>query len=123
MQEPRAAIELFMVEVRVADWEASGRWYVEVLGLRPVLEDRGRRFLLLEAGSGRLALKEGPASADRGAVRLDFQVGDVDATRGRLLALGSRSARSPRATRGIARPGWLDPEGTPIRLFCWVAKG
>ncbi len=77
MQETHPPIELFMVEVRVADLATAGRWYVDSLGLRPVLDDPDGRFLLLDAGPSRVALKEGAGSGDRSAVRLIFRVSDV----------------------------------------------
>ena len=123
MQETRPTIELFMVEVRVADWASSSRWYVDVLGLRPVLEDRERRFSLLEAGSARVALKEGPALGGRGAVRLIFKVGDVDEARARLVALGVEVSPTTESAEGYREARLLDPEGTPIRLFSWAAEG
>jgi predicted enzyme related to lactoylglutathione lyase len=113
-------IELFMVEVRVADWAASARWYVEVLGLRPILEDRQRRFLLLEAGSARVTLKEGSGSCDREAVRLIFRVSDIDAARARLVGLGVAVSEPTRSAEGYREVHLSDPEGTPIHLFAWV---
>jgi catechol 2,3-dioxygenase-like lactoylglutathione lyase family enzyme len=116
-------MDLFMVEVRVADWAASSRWYVDVLGLRPTLEDRERRFLLLEAGSGRVALKEGPVIPERGAVRLIFRVGDVAAERERLVGLGVAVSAISGSAEGYREVRLADPDGTPIRLFSWAGAG
>jgi predicted enzyme related to lactoylglutathione lyase len=117
--------ELFMVEIRLADWLGSSRWYVEVLGLKPILEDADRRFLLLEAGPGRIALKESPEPGDRGAVRLIFQVGNVDAVRAELIAKGVAVSEPTQSDEGYREVRLADPEGTPIHLFSWasVAKG
>lgn len=115
--------ELFMVEVRVADWARSSRWYVDVLGLRPTLEDRERRFLLLEAGAMRVALKEDPTLADRGGVRLVFRVADVDAARERLVGLGVAVAPITESDEGYREARLVDPDGTPIHLFAWVGQG
>ncbi len=112
-----APIELFMAEVRVADLDASRLWYVEILGLRPVLDDRDGRFLLLEAGGGRVALKEGPAVAGRGAVRLVFRVGDVEAERARLIGLGVEVGGVTASPEGYREARLADPDGTPIHLF------
>lgn len=120
MTLPSEPIELFMIEVRVADLARAGRWYVDVLGLRPVLDDPGGRFVLLEAGSGRMALKEGPPSADRGAVRLIFRVADVDAERVRLAGLGVEVGEVTESAEGYREVRLADPDGTPIRLFSWV---
>ncbi len=109
-----------MIEIRLADWAGSSRWYVDVLGLTPILEDPERRFLLLQAGSGRIALKEAPAPADRGAVRLIFQVGDVDDARERLIARGVSVSEPTQSDEGYREVRLTDPEGTPIHLFSWV---
>jgi len=104
----------------VSDWAGTARWYVDVLGLRPTLEDRAGRFLLLEAGGGgRVALKEGPAGGDRGAVRLVFRVEDVDAERARLAGLGVAVSGVSASDEGYREVRLADPEGTPIRLFAW----
>jgi len=113
----RAPIELFMVEVRVADLDASRRWYVDLLGLRPALDDPGGRFVLLEAGGGRVALKEGPAIGGRGAVRLVFRVGDVEAERARLIGLGVAVGGVTASPEGYREVRLADPDGTPIHLF------
>jgi catechol 2,3-dioxygenase-like lactoylglutathione lyase family enzyme len=115
-------IDLFMVEVVVDDWPAATRWYVEVLGLRAILEDRDRRFLLLEAGSGRVALKEGAGSGDRGAVRLIFQVTDVESSRDRLIALGVEVGPVTESAEGYREVRLRDPSGTPIHLFAWPGR-
>jgi catechol 2,3-dioxygenase-like lactoylglutathione lyase family enzyme len=116
-------MELFMVEVRVADWVTSCRWYIDILGLRPALEDRERRFLLLEAGSGKVALKEGPVIPDRGAVRLIFRVGDVTAERERLVGLGVAVSGMTESDEGYREVRLADPDGTPIHLFSWAGAG
>ena len=114
--------ELFMVEVLVDDWAGSAGWYVDVLGLKPILEDRQGRFLLLEAGSGRVAVKEGPPSADRGAVRLIFRVEDLDASRDRLIGLGVAVGPVTESAEGYREARLADPEGTPIHLFAWMGR-
>ncbi len=120
MPEIPATPELFMVEIRLADWPGSSRWYVEVLGLKPVLEDLERQFLLLEAGAGRVALKAGPAPGDRSAVRLIFRVEDVDAIRVQLIGRGVVVSEPTQSDEGYREVRLADPEGTPIHLFSWV---
>ncbi len=84
MVPPSSGLALAFVEVVVKDWPRAVRWYVEVLGLRLVLEDAPRRFALLEAGAGRIALKGGAdATPGRGLVRLTFESTDLDAQRAR----------------------------------------
>ncbi len=111
-----------MTEVLVADWVASARWYVNVLGLKLAFEDPEGRFLLLEAGPARVALKEGPPLGGRGAVRLVLRVNDVEATRERLIALGVKVGPVVESAEGYREVHLLDPDGTPIRLFAWVGR-
>jgi predicted enzyme related to lactoylglutathione lyase len=120
ISEISSPLELFMIEIRLADWAASSRWYVEVFGLRVLLVDEARRFLLLGAGSCRVALKAGSAFSDRRAVRLIFQVPDVDAERARLLGLGVAVSEPTESDEGYREVRLTDPEGTPIHLFSWV---
>ena len=110
-----------MVEVRVVDRAASARWYGEVLGLRPILDDPAGGFLLMAAGPGRVALKEGPAAGGRGAVRLIFRVGDVDAERARLAGMGVEVSGVSESAEGYREARLADPDGTPIHLFSTVA--
>jgi predicted enzyme related to lactoylglutathione lyase len=120
MTTPRPGITLFLTEIKVTDWSGQVRWYAETLGLRLTLEDASHEYALLEAGPGRVALKGGaPPDLARDAVRLVFEVADLDAERDRLarrdLAVGPPE-ESPEGYRAIRL---RDPEGTPITLFCW----
>ncbi|MEW4567628.1 VOC family protein [Tautonia sp. JC769] len=114
---------LFMTELHVVDPERLAGWYAEVLGLRVVLQDAPKGFVLLEAlGGGRLALKR---SDERGrGCRLVFQVEDPDAERVRLEALGEAVSEASDNTEEQYREVRLsDPEGTPITLFAWSRQG
>lgn len=122
MSRKSREIALAFTEIKVADWPGAVRWYVEILGLRPVLEDAARQFVLLEAGGGggRLALKAGAASGVASNVRLVFQVEDVDLERDRLLALGvDVGPVSDDRVEGYRDARLVDPEGMPITLFSW----
>ncbi|WP_169976796.1 VOC family protein [Tautonia rosea] len=113
---------LFMTELHVVDPESMARWYAEVLGLRIVLRDFPKGFVLLEApGGGRLALKR----SERGGsgCRLVFQVEDPDAERVRLQALAiSVSEASDNTEESYREVRLTDPEGTPITLFAWSGR-
>jgi predicted enzyme related to lactoylglutathione lyase len=124
MDSVSGRIELSFTEIRVADWPGAVRWYAEVLGLRPVVEDVESQFALLEAGASRLALKGGAEARQDGStpnVRLVFQVGNVDIERDRLIGLGVDVGPAidnrAEAYRGVAL---VDPEGTPITLYSWL---
>jgi predicted enzyme related to lactoylglutathione lyase len=117
-----SAASLYMTELPVADWPGLVRWYAETLGLRLALRDEENRFALLEAGRGRLALKQSAEAGGGGAagrVRLVFLVEDVEAEKARLAALGVAVSEPRENQRESYREVRLtDPEGTPITLFC-----
>lgn len=114
-------IALAFTEVKVNDWPGLVRWYVETLGLRPVLEDAAHRFALLDAGPGRVAIKGGgPPGLPRDAFRLVFEVPDVDAERDRLCRRGVAVGDPEGNLEGYRAIRFLDPEGTPITLFSWT---
>lgn len=119
-----ASIGYFMTEVRVGDWRRSVAWYRDVLGLRIVLEDAAGRFALLEAaGGGRVAIKEGAPGRDaRGAVRLVFEVADVDGWRRDLDARGVATSGPTARPEGYRELALDDPDGTPIGLFAWARR-
>ena len=61
--EPVAAtepprIDLFMTVIRVASWKTTVRWYIDTLGLTPILLDSQHEFALLSAGSGHTTLTD-----------------------------------------------------------------
>jgi predicted enzyme related to lactoylglutathione lyase len=121
MDLKKRQFELSFTEIRVADWPRAVRWYVEVLGLHPALNDEAHQFTLLETGAGRLALKAGtPPTGSTPNVRLVFQVSDVDEERARLAALGVEvGPASDHLDEGYRQVRLVDPEGTPITLFSW----
>jgi len=127
--EPQAAtelprIELFMTVIRVANWSMVVRWYIDALGLVPVLLDPQHQFALLAAGNGRLGV-QGVAEAQfdsvRGKVRLVFQVRDLDRERQDLAQRGI-AVSSPMENReeGYREVRLNDPEGNSLRLFAWI---
>ncbi len=116
-------IELFMTVLRVARWQTTLAWYIEALGLSPVLVDPAHEFALLAAGCGRVGLqgvKEAQAPTSRARVRLVFQVADLDVERRRLLdrgiAVGEPVANAAEGYREIR---FQDPEGYSLRFFAW----
>src|SRR3954453_18934626 len=122
MATPRPVVALFLAEVKVTDWPAMVRWYVEALDLALAPEDADRRYALLDAGPGRVALKGGaPPGLPRGAVRLVFEVADLDDERERLSRLDPDLDLGPieESREGYRAIRLNDPEGTPITLFSW----
>jgi predicted enzyme related to lactoylglutathione lyase len=117
-------LELFMTVIRVAHWPTTVRWYIETLGLTPILLDWPHEFALLAAGSGRLGVqgvKVAARAVGSGRVRLVFQVPDLDRERARLMALGvSVGAPIENATEGYRELRLQDPEGYSLRLFAWT---
>lgn len=122
MDETHGLLELAFPEIRVIDWPRAVRWYVEILGLRLVLEDVTHQFALLEAGASRLALKRREEGTVPGSnVRLVFRVRDVDVERDRLLACGVQVG-PPQENRAESYRSLnlVDCEGTPLTLFAWT---
>ena len=50
-------LDLFMTVVKIMNWSTIVRWYIDTLGLVPVLLDAEHEFAFLAAGSGRLGLQ------------------------------------------------------------------
>jgi predicted enzyme related to lactoylglutathione lyase len=124
MTSPRHGIAFFVTEIVVTDWPRTVRWYVEALRLSLLLEDAPRRYALLGAGPGRLALKGGaPSGAPRDGVRLIFEVDDLDSERERLARLDVAVGPPEDSPEGYRAIRLCDPEGTPITLFRWTTPG
>ena len=116
-------IDLFMTVIRVARWQTTVRWYIDTLGLRPLLLDPDHEFALLSAGGGRVALqgvKEPQIASSRGRVRLVFQVADLDRERRRLIESGIAVGEPiENQAEGYREIRFQDPEGFSLRLFAW----
>jgi len=113
-----------MTVVRVADWPTMVRWYVDKLGLEPVLLDPAHEFAFLAAGSGRVGfkgVKDPGAVQERTRVRLVFAVPDVGRERDRLTEQGVRvSAPFDNHDEGYREIRLHDPEGNSLTLFTWL---
>jgi predicted enzyme related to lactoylglutathione lyase len=116
-------IELFMTVIRVARWQTTVRWYIDALGLSPLLIDAAHEFALLSAGGGRVGLqgvKEAHLASSRGRVRLVFQVADLDRERRRLIDNGVAVAEPvENPGEGYREIRFQDPEGYSLRFFAW----
>lgn len=112
-------MDLFVVELTVADWPASLAWYHDRLGLTVELLDEPNRYALLAARTGRLALKAGTPSP--GGVKLAFLVPDLADEIQRLAKAGVTSVGPMRASlEGYRSVQFTDPSGYRIELFEWV---
>jgi predicted enzyme related to lactoylglutathione lyase len=127
--EPRVVTEpprldLFMIVIRVAHWQATVRWYIDTLGLAPILLDAQHEFALLAAGSGRLGIqgvKVAGSLTGPGKVRLVYQVHDLDHERQRLIERGvAVGAPIENHEEGYREVRLKDPEGYSLRLFAWT---
>ncbi len=114
-------MNLFMIELTVANLAASLAWYRDRLGLRVQLLDEAGRFALFEAGATRLALKEGAATP--GTAKIIFEVSDLDATL-RSLEAKEIHADGPikPSPEGYRRAFISDPDGYRIGLFEWTTR-
>src|SRR5688572_6862688 len=112
-------MDLFLVQLAVADWPTSLAWYRDRLGLTVVLMDEPNRYALLAAGPARIALKAGTPVP--GTTRVVFHVRSVGAELTRLASAGiqptGQVTESPEGYR-VAR--FTDPDGHRLELFEWT---
>jgi catechol 2,3-dioxygenase-like lactoylglutathione lyase family enzyme len=112
-------MELYLVELTVADWRASLAWYRDRLGLRVERLDEANEYALLVAGEGRLALKGGTPLP--GTCKLVFRVDDLEAT---LQTLGAREIYPSRPVKMSAESyrsaRFLDLDGYLVEIFEWT---
>jgi catechol 2,3-dioxygenase-like lactoylglutathione lyase family enzyme len=112
-------MDLYLVELTVADWPASVAWYRDRLGLTVELLDHAHQFGLLAAGPARLALKAGQPAP--GSSKVTFRVTDLDAELTRLERAGVVPISSVRTSpEGYRAARLLDPDGHRVELFVWA---
>jgi predicted enzyme related to lactoylglutathione lyase len=120
-------IDLFMTVIRVTRWQTTVRWYIDALGLAPLLLDAANEFALLAAGGGRVGLqgvKEAHLAPTRNRVRLVFQVADLDRERRRLIDHGVEVGEPiENPDEGYREIRFQDPEGYSLRFFAWNDPG
>ncbi|MFZ9746750.1 MAG: VOC family protein [Opitutaceae bacterium] len=117
-----AVQDLGQVALTVRDVAAAKRFYVEVLGLRPLF-DAGPKLSFLGVGAVRLMLTEpnGAGEAGRNSV-LYYRVTGLTEYYRRVLAVGAMAEREPQlAARLPDHELWLafvrDPEGNLVGLM------
>ena len=112
-------MDLYLVELSVADVLASVVWYRDRFGLPVILLDEPNRYALMAAGPTRVALKQGPERP--GGTVLTFHVPDLDAELTRLAGKAilplSPVKASPEGYR-VAR--FTDPDGNQLAIFEWI---
>jgi catechol 2,3-dioxygenase-like lactoylglutathione lyase family enzyme len=112
-------MNLFMIELTVADLAISLAWYRDRLGLRVQVLDEAGRFALLDSGQVRLALRQG--SPAPGTTKVVFETGDLEARLQTLVDKGVH-ADGPikQSPEGYRRAFIRDPDGHVIGLFEWT---
>jgi catechol 2,3-dioxygenase-like lactoylglutathione lyase family enzyme len=112
-------MDLYLVELTVADWTASLAWYRDRLGLAVVLVDQPNRYALLSAGPARIALKCGTPSP--GKTKLAFHVPSLDARVRQFAERGLTPAGPPKVSpEGYRSVRLEDPDGHRLELFEWI---
>ena len=107
-----------MVELVVADLETCRDWYCLQFGFQQTLFDEKKRFVLLEAGGLKLALKAGKALTHS---RIYFEVEDLNAELKRLERLGTVPIKPLQSSEeGYIRAVFADPAGNELNLFEWT---
>jgi catechol 2,3-dioxygenase-like lactoylglutathione lyase family enzyme len=114
--------DLYMIELSVAHWPTALAWYRDQLGLQEILRVEADQFALLQAGSGRLALKVG--RPEPGTVLVTFLVDNLPAELERLERHGVVVESGLRASpEGYRRALLRDPDGYRVCLFDWGGGG
>lgn len=111
----------------VKDMERMKRFYGEMLGVGPGVVDASSAFVSFETGGAWLSLHaippeiaegieiESPAVArEESAVKLVFEVADLERERGRIVSLGGRIVE--RAWLGAGGFDAVDPEGNVFQV-------
>ena len=112
-------MDLYLVELPTADWEASVAWYRDRLGLPVVLTDSANKYALFAAGPARIALKE-RAGKTSGAV-VTLHVDGLDSELARLAERGITPVRPVQVSPEGYRAARLhDPDANALDLFEWV---
>ena len=112
-------MDLYLVELTVADWPTSLAWYRDRLGLSVELLDEPNRYALLAAGPARIALKSGMPVL--GTVKIAFRVADLEVDLQRLARAGVHSAGPIEVSpEGYRSARLADPDGYRIELFDWT---
>lgn len=122
---------LMQVRFAVRDFVVAFRFYRDVLGLAPQVDDeRGpyAKFTLPE-GDAAIAIQTGQSLEDALGIPLELGVGavvairvaDVDAVFAEVRARGGEFLREPRELWGRMRVAHLrDPDGNLIELQQWL---
>jgi catechol 2,3-dioxygenase-like lactoylglutathione lyase family enzyme len=112
-------VDLYVVELTVADWPVALAWYRDRFGLPAILIDEAGRYALLTAGPGRVAIKQGTPVPGR--TKLVFHVRDLDAELARLASHGIvPDGPLKRSPEGYRSARFQDPDGHPIEVFEWA---
>lgn len=117
-------MNLYMIELSVADWPLAVAWYRDTLGLKLLNHSETDRFALFEAGATRLALKQMEKDTPNGTgVLLAFEVSNLDAELNRLAGLGIVSESPVKISpEGYRQAIIRDPDGYRLCLFEWTVK-
>jgi len=120
--DPPGRMDLYLVELTVADWPAALAWYRDRLGLPVRLTDEAHCYALLGAGPAHVAIKAGTPAP--GTTKFVFRVADLDSELVRLKANGIVADGpvkvSPEGYRSVR---FCDLDGYRIETFEWIKRG
>jgi lactoylglutathione lyase len=131
-----SVMELAQIRLVVDDFVACFRFYRDVIGLTPQVDDERGPYAKLSADEGSCAvalqarshlqtsvpeLRTTTAAVDN--VLIAFKVADLDACVARLAARGGHLVQEPTTAWGRMRVAYLrDPEGRLIELQQWLVS-
>ncbi len=113
---------LFMIELTVADLALSMAWYRDRFSFPVVILDETNSFALLDAGTCRLALKQGTPAP--GTTRVVFASAHLNEVIASFASLGDHPVRPVKLSHeGYREALFHDPDGHAVAVFEWVHQG
>lgn len=108
-----SSLRMARIILFTAQMDEMTRFYCQVLGLKPVTNEKGWREFA--AGAVRIGLHSGPSSPGRKGPKIAFFAKDVAAMREKLIARGARFGKV-RQGEALCLCDGKDPDGNPIQL-------
>jgi len=107
-----------MIELTVADLARSLAWYRDRFSFALLLHDEPHGFALLQAGTTKLAFKQGVPVP--GNVRVVFETTHLDEWIRSCESLGDHLSPTTISAEGYRQTVLYDPDGHTLAVFEWL---
>ncbi len=116
-----AILKAHHIAIKARDFQASKKFYTEVLGLKVVGGFPGRDIIFIDLNGTTIELMGGGpeefTKPQGGLTHLALEVDDVDQTVAELKAKGVTFAREPSSFEFGRNVFFTDPDGVALELF------